>query len=363
MENIAEFISPSFTEISRPGFQTVIGIYSLEELIMDGDRNQWLEMHSGRNLADAEDHSWDDFRRSIYLGKTEPAQQLERGSLAGLLQPAANHALESVQVTEQERLALADWGLSDRQLARIKREISQSEKEPEPELVKAMKESRVLAIGEVHHGGGPENLRELAAGLMNQLAGAGATHLVLEMPSTNQKAVEKFLSTGIYDPADPDVYHHPDFDLLTNKAYQDLLLAARNAGLTVLAVDLPDYTSRGMDERNKAMAAGMKAVLQGHPENKVIFWGGDLHLDHTGEGKEYKSLSQHLRPFYKTRTVWSDVDEESPLVVLSGASRLDRFVIKPAETHAIAHFMSSDPKILKDSIPYGRHDLVLVIRK
>ena len=264
-------------------------------------------------------------------------------------------------VTDLEREALKNWELSDRELSQIKHDLRTLGKQPGDELVHVLKESRVLAIGEEHHEA--DTLRESVAHLMRNLKSAGATHLLLEMPKSNLQALNKFLASGVDDPSDPHVYHHPDFDLLSNKQYQELLLSTRDAGLQIQAIDLADYTHKDMAERNQAMAEGIIAVLKADPNNKAIFWGGNLHLEHTGEGHEYKSLAEHLRQSYKVTTVWTDTDSGSPLVLLSGNSPLQGSIVNPRESAAISAFMSSDPKILKDSIPYGKFGRVFIIRK
>lgn len=252
----------------------------------------------------------------------------------------------------------AAWNLPDRYLGQVKHEINALALEPGKQLIGAMKESRVLAIGELHDSA--EGLRHEVAAMMKNLQQAGATHLLLEMPITMKPALDKFLATGIYDVNDGSVPHDKHFYLLEEPAYRELLLAAKSAGLAVQPLDMPDYFRRDRPERNEYMARGIKQVLEADAQNKVIFWGGNNHLNNTGPNHDYLSLAGQLRDRYKVTTVWTELDESDPLVMLSAGLK-ETVAIRPCETQYVGAMLSANPAYARDAQPFNINDLILIV--
>ena len=184
--------------------------------------------------------------------------------------------------------------------------------------------------------------------------------MLVEMPNTMKPALDKFLATGVYDANDPSVPHDKHFYLLEEPAYREVLLAAKTAGLVVRPVDMPDYMLRERPERNEYMARGIRQVLEADAQNKVIFWGGNNHLSNTGPNRDYLSLAGQLRDRYRVTTVWSELDESDPLVMLS-ADLKKTVAIRPCETQYVGAMLSANPAYARDAQPFNSNDLILIV--
>ncbi len=157
-------------------------------------------------------------------------------------------------------------------ISEIKKDINKNGKDPAQALVDAMKDSRVLAIGE-QHVPSPNALRKMIAETIPKLKAAGATHLALEMPPSYQEYLDRFMKDGKFDEADLKKMPKPFHD----KDYIAVLKAARDAGIKLVAVDAED-NDVGNPDREKAMADSIQKILKADEQNKVILIAGMLHV-------------------------------------------------------------------------------------
>lgn len=156
-----------------------------------------------------------------------------------------------------------------------------------PALTDLMSENRVVGLGESHYAGEammvnmPEYLKSLKEG--------GATHLAVEMGSSLQPMLDEFNRTG-----NLDVSKLPF--LSQNEDYINMLKAARELGLEVVAVD-SDYREPGDYANNYHRERHMADTIDGilnepgqDPDkpNKVVFVVGARHLD---DYTEFRALT------------------------------------------------------------------------
>lgn len=159
-----------------------------------------------------------------------------------------------------------------------------------PALTDLMSENRVVGLGESHDAGEammvnmPEYLKSLKEG--------GATHLAVEMGSSLQPMLDEFNRTG-----NLDVSKLPF--LSQNEDYINMLKAARELGLEVVAVD-SDYREPGDYANNYHRERHMADTIDGilnepgqDPDkpNKVVFVVGARHLDDYTEFRELSPQS------------------------------------------------------------------------
>lgn len=190
---------------------------------------------------------------------------------------------------------------SAQHLKDIRQEIIDNGEEPVDALVSAMKENRILAIGEGHYEIEPQ--RDLGAKIIPLLKEAGATHLAIEVPENIQSYINEYEKTGKLA-----VEKLPC--LLQSDNYIRILDAARRNDIKVLAVDrslynfkndmiYADYDGVGMQQpsRDQVMATNIGNILRDTPNSKVIFWvgSGHLHQNHNGIQPKYRNASTLLK--------------------------------------------------------------------
>jgi hypothetical protein len=168
----------------------------------------------------------------------------------------------SGHVTAAEFQALRRSGKTAAEIMDWKAEINRVGTEVAPALSQAMRECRVLGLGECHIFGNP--WRALGAKLIPELAKSGATHLALELTPGWQKYLDRFSRTGL-----------PPATLAGAISWEDipLLYAARRAGMKIVAVD-----GRVSSDRERVIASNIGNILQESYGNKVVLWIGAGHV-------------------------------------------------------------------------------------
>lgn len=161
-------------------------------------------------------------------------------------------------------------------------EIKNNSQEPNKFVNDAMKQNRVLMLGENHDPKSP--MREFGAGAMKGLKDSGATHLALEM---TQKQLDEFNRTRKME-ALPEG--------LRTQSYVKMMDEAKKAGLKVVGVDngTGDVDNNAAQERDNHMARKIDDILKADKNNKVVFWVGAMHGATTKE-QGPKSAADLLR--------------------------------------------------------------------
>lgn len=212
------------------------------------------------------------------------------------------------EIPEHLPFPLYGMDVSRQTLEEIRQEVREKGKDPTAAVPEIMKAVRVLAIGETHS---PNNQhRRFGAEIMPKLKDSGATHLALELQKQYQPDIDHFMKTGNFEEG---FLSSPDM----GEEYKDILRAAREAGMKVVAVDkdrsgggggggggggsdssegnAPTLAEAQPPEeednrsRDEIMSEGISSILDANPKNKVVFWVGGNHLsrnhsDYTGSG-------------------------------------------------------------------------------
>lgn len=141
-------------------------------------------------------------------------------------------------------------------------------------IVEQLKKNRVVMIGEYHVAGSAHN--EWGADVLMPKLKGKATHLALE----DGADLKLFKTDGKVDyGALPSLHQH--------REYMAMLQAAKDNGLKVTPIDVPNGHSREIIDRNKFMTEQLLKILQ-DKDAKVVFWVGNKHLQlkDSGDGPQ-----------------------------------------------------------------------------
>jgi hypothetical protein len=168
-------------------------------------------------------------------------------------------------------LALLGYAEPLHSLKQLRSHLQQQASEPLAAVRELMQSHRLLCLGEMHDFAGRYLLPELVA----TAAEAGAQWLFLEVYVHEQAQVDHFVQTG--NTADlPESMGGGDEPLMQfQQPYVDMLHRARQLGLRMVAIDLPDAD---LDERNWHMAQAIAACLNSAPDSRGVAVVGQLHL-------------------------------------------------------------------------------------
>lgn len=241
-------------------------------------------------------------------------EELERAQFALPISPELQKKLaETLKLIKQEHAE--HW-------KKVKELINSSGTDPLDAMLGALKDSRVIGIGEMHtlnHNA----LRRWGVDNMKQLHDKGGmTHLGIEMPSILKPVFDKF-NSGKGPLEIPDKLLKPDgtedtspeavgaLKFLRKVQEKDpemlaLWTAARDAGVKLVPVDHPgtglqfeDPTNpnipKMMRDRDKVMAENILAITNGDKSAKVGAWLGSLHFADDGEKGKGRSAGEILR--------------------------------------------------------------------
>lgn len=168
-------------------------------------------------------------------------------------------------------------------LEKVKNEIASSGEKPGDAIADALRRSRVVMVGEFHIEDSIH--RELGAKIMPQLKEAGLTHLAIEHSSDFQGKI--FTPEGRVDMNSlPPLLQHSEFE--------QLLSAAKRNGIEVVPVDAHMSAPRDLELRNQLMDKNISSILK-NPENKVLYWVGNYHLQTIDPGTDGAQVVQLLR--------------------------------------------------------------------
>lgn len=192
-------------------------------------------------------------------------------------------------------------------------EIKNNAQDPHKFVNDAMKQNRVLMLGENHDPKSP--MRDFGASAMKGLKESGATHLALEM---TQKQLDEYNRTGKMSVLPEG---------LQTESYVKMMAEAKKAGLKVVGVDngTGDVDNKAAQERDNHMAGKIDDILKSDKNNKVVFWVGAMH-GATTKDQGPKSAADLLRE--KNHSV-STVMEQSRATDMDSVTFYSRGMEKP----------------------------------
>ena len=194
----------------------------------------------------------------------------------------------SEQVSPATVRELSRLNMNANELGALLREVNQHGSDPVQMAVQAMRNSRVLGLGELHDG--QSSQREFGGTVMAQLRQAGATHLAVEIPSNQQAMIDRFMQTGEINRSDLPFF-------LAHDNFVSMLRAARTAGLRIACVDVRDGS-----DRDRHMANSIDTILRQNADNKVVFWVGGYHIRRVNQQDE-RTAADHLRANHTITTM------------------------------------------------------------
>lgn len=192
-------------------------------------------------------------------------------------------------VNEHEEEWLKEVVKDKTKIAELKKEINKTGKDPATVVVEAVKDNKVVMLGE-QHVPSPNGLRKMIAETIPKMKEAGATHFAIEWPAKYQDILDRFMKTGEFTKEDMEKLPKPFFD----PDYVEVLKAARKAGLKLVAVDSDDQSPSA--DREKTIADNIKKIVKADDKNKVVVLCGMLHaIDGDHHEDKYPRAGKILR--------------------------------------------------------------------
>ncbi len=174
--------------------------------------------------------------------------------------------------------------------------------EPGSYLVEKAGVNRLLLIGTHHKNIHIHHL--IIQSLPALVADAGINTLFVEIPTSQQEAIERFMSN------DAGVETIEVCEIIASPSYREILLKARSLGMNIIAMDSPgpfDIT------RDEWMARHVTAYLEDHPQAKGLIIAGQRHVL---KGIKWNyvtepSLADHLEAYAAFSVItWPDAHDE-----------------------------------------------------
>jgi hypothetical protein len=208
-------------------------------------------------------------------------------------------------------LAHADPKIS---LKHLRMDFRQLAVPPLPAVRALMQQCRLLCLGEQHDFAG----RYLSAELVTAAAQAGARTLFVEVYDHEQAVIDEFVRSGLHEFLPLSAGGGGAVPMRFQLPYVQMMHAARDAGLQIVAIDRDGLQSH---ERDEHMAESIRAHLSKKP-CKAVAIAGQLHLVSRLVYGRGMSMASHLRPWlghdlvtvgravpddYPEFSIWSDV--------------------------------------------------------
>jgi len=174
--------------------------------------------------------------------------------------------------------------------------------EPGSYLVEKADKNRLVLIG-THHRNIPIHdliIRSLPA----LVADAGVNTLFVEIPASQQEAIDRFVSN------ETGVESIEVCEIISSPSYREILLRARSLGLEIIAMDAPGPSGITRDEW---MARHVIAFLEDHPHAKGLIIAGQRHVlkDVTWSHVIEPSLADRLDNYTAFSIItWPDAHDE-----------------------------------------------------
>jgi len=134
-------------------------------------------------------------------------------------------------------------------------------------LVKKALDNRIILVG-THHKN--DHIHDIIISSLPLLAeSAGVNTLFMEIPSSQQEAIDSFLKQK----ADVENIRIPE--IIASASYREILFSARSLGMNIIAMDRerPDRMSR-----DKCMSLSTSSYLKVHPQSKGVIIVGERHV-------------------------------------------------------------------------------------
>lgn len=207
----------------------------------------------------------------VSQGLWRPDGKSEKSVLAASADPAAapKAIFDTTAASPSELTFMQNQGAvrSGAEITAIKEQISRAAQDPEQAVLKAVKNNRVLAFGDIHGPLGPH--MAFFAGEMPKLRQNGITDLAVEIPQAFQAHVDHWTA------ADQSFLR----DRLKDKSsIINVIDAAKKAGIKVDCVDEMYYgDGEKLASRDRTMAKNISGILN-DPSAKVAYFAGAEHL-------------------------------------------------------------------------------------
>lgn len=191
-------------------------------------------------------------------------------AMASALPKSDSRVAKAPAKAEANPADLPSWELSKY----LRQEAEKHGKDAADVIVAELKKNRVVMIGEYHVSGSAHN--EWGADVLMPRLKGKATHFALEEGAD----VKLFKIDGKVD-FDALPRHHQ------HREYASMLQAAKNNGLKVSQIDVPEGHSRELIDRNRFMTDELMKILS-DKDAKVVFWVGNKHLQlkDSGDGPQ-----------------------------------------------------------------------------
>lgn len=266
--------------------------------------------------------------------------------------PVTNNAWQTLRLFKVERATLND----------VRTEINTHGIDSIDVWKSALKKGRVLGVGEVHKPGSPH--RKFVLAHMKELADAGATHLAIELKSTQQKTIVEALNAG--KPLNDDL---ADFFKINPEIFE-LLKAAKEAGLKVIAIDQNERTTSKnllQDDsfkltRDQFMAQKIDGILQSDEKNKVVFYGGGLHVvnaERSGDKGEEERVFDILRKKYNVTTIFDQTSAHRQAVSILTYDIAKPVAVPTAKAAKLAQ-LEANPPGSSWNMKYSNFDYIFI---
>jgi hypothetical protein len=142
--------------------------------------------------------------------------------------------------------------------------------EPVAGVQSLMRRSRLVCLGEMHDFAG----RFMSAELVMAAARAGARWLFVEVYASQQAQIDAFAATGRHEQLPASAGGGQAVPMRFQQPYVEMLIAARSAGLRIVAIDNEGVSS---DERDVLMAQAVQRHMRGSADRGVAIVG-QLHV-------------------------------------------------------------------------------------
>lgn len=139
--------------------------------------------------------------------------------------------------------------------------ILQKGQNPSEGLTRLMKDNKIILLGEQHDANPHRNAGD---DYVRALAKGGATHIAIEADPHEQELIDNFMKTGDTSQL---------LGWMQSSEYLDILRAARESGLKIVAID-----NKSVRDRDGYMAQGVRDIVESDPNAKVIVWIGSNHV-------------------------------------------------------------------------------------
>ena len=173
--------------------------------------------------------------------------------------------------------------------------------------------TRIFMFGERHTSAAVKN--ELANN-MPTFQTIGITHLGMEMFGTDAQSMLDEYNQGGSNENEIRAYLSEEWgykEVIDD--YMNMMAAARDSGISIVALDIPGHGNHGeIEERNDYMASVIGNILCNNDEARIITLTGAMHIQVDGEGMR-NILSSNVYNYNVSSAVFLTRDTQDPTVI------------------------------------------------